>query len=473
MFRKQSWLAGLFLLTCVTSARAEPPAPTRPNILVLLTDDQRWDAMGCAGNKLIHTPNMDALARDGVRFRNMFVTTPICAASRACLLTGLYERTHRHTFDTKPISSGHIDITFPVLLKKAGYRTGHVGKLGVGIPMADIGRVYDSFALLKRTPYWKKQPGAKDKHLTIMEGEKAIEFLAAAWPAEPFCLYVCFNAPHAEDNDPKQYYWPTEVDALYRNTQFPVPKTMTDDFFNAQPAFLKNSDSRVRFKWRFDEPKKYQEMVRGYYRMISGVDVVIGRIREALKKHKLDDNTVIIFTSDNGYFLGERGFADKWYLYEPSLRVPLIIFDPRAKPALRGRVVDEQALNIDLCPTVLELAGVQVPKLTQGRSLVPILQGKTPADWRTDFFCEHLFDNKMVPKSEGVRNQRFTYLRWFEQKPVVEELYDHVADFDETHNLVKDARYADVLDKLRKRTTELRDKYGGPFRPNPPDKPKK
>src|SRR5207253_973782 len=162
-------------------------------------------------------------------------------------------------------------------------------------------------------------PNGSLKHLTDVEGEKAVEFLDAVKPGQPFCLSVSFNAPHAADNDPKQYFWQKEVDHLYADVTFPVPKTMTADFFQAQPDFLKNSESRVRFKWRFDEPRKYHEMVRGYYKMISGVDLVVGRIRTALQKRGLADDTVIVFTSDNGYFLGDRGFADKWYIYEHSI----------------------------------------------------------------------------------------------------------------------------------------------------------
>ncbi|HVL12865.1 MAG TPA: sulfatase/phosphatase domain-containing protein, partial [Gemmata sp.] len=286
-------------------------------------------------------------------------------------------------------------------------------------------------------------------------------------------LSVSFNAPHAEDGDPKQYFWQKEVDHLYRDTKFPVPKTMTDEFFESRPAFLKDTESRVRFKWRFDEPKKYQEMVAGYYRMISGVDLVVGRIRAALKAKGLDENTVIVFTADNGYFLGDRGFADKWYIYEYSIRVPLIVFDPRAAKADRGRVEAKMALNVDVSPTLLDMAGVAVPKEAQGHSLVPLLKGEAPRDWRTDFFYEHLFERKNIPKSEGVRTEQFTYVRWFEQKPVVEELYDHVADFEQTKNLIADPKFAEVRDALRKRTTDLRDQYGGPYRPNPADKKKK
>ena len=459
-------LALLVATLLVTNAE-----PRRPNIVFVLADDMRWDMIGCAGNPIIRTPHLDALAKDGVRFENAFVTTAICAASRASILTGMYERTHRYTFGTKPVTAEHVAVSYPVLLRKAGYRTGFVGKFGIDVPPGGAKEMFDSFVPLNRNPYWKKQQDGTEKHLTDIEGEKAIEFINAGKPDQPFCLSVSFNAPHAEDGDPKQYFWQKEVDHLYRDAKFPVPKTMTDEFFESHPAFLKDTESRVRFKWRFDEPKKYQEMVAGYYRMISGVDLVVGRIRAALKAKGFDQNTVIVFTADNGYFLGDRGFADKWYVYEYSVRVPLIVFDPRAVKA--GRVEAKMALNVDVSPTLLEMAGVAIPKELQGRSLVPLLKGEAPRDWRTDFFYEHLFERKNIPKSEGVRTERYTYVRWFEQKPVVEELYDHLADFEQVKNLIADPKFSEVRDALRKRTTELRDQYGGPYRPNPADKKKK
>jgi arylsulfatase A-like enzyme len=433
----------------------------RPNIVFLLADDMRWDAMGCAGNPIIKTPNLDALASQGTRFKNAFVTTSICAASRASILTGLYERTHRYTFNTKPITPEHIGISYPVQLRKAGYRTGFVGKFGVGVPPGAAKEMFDVFTPLDRTPYWKKQPDGSEKHLTDIECDKAIEFIRTRKPAEPFCLSVSFNAPHAEDNDPKQYFWQKEVDHLYRDVKFPLPKTMSDEFFDNQPKFLRDTESRIRFNWRFDEAKKYQEMVAGYYRMISGVDLAVGRIVKAIDEAGMNGNTVIVFASDNGYFLGERGFADKWYIYEPSIRVPLLVRDPRLGKDLQGKAIEQMALNVDICPALLELAGVPIPKTVQGRSVVQLVKGERPTDWRTDFFYEHLFERNNIPKSEGVRTEQYAYVRWFEQNPVVEELYDHVADFDEVNNLIANPKFAEVRDKLRKRTTDLRDRYDG------------
>jgi len=448
------------------AAQAQQKA-ARPNVVFILSDDQRYDTMGAAGNKIIRTPAMDSLARDGVRFTNAFVTTPICAASRATLFTGLYERTHRYTFGTPPIKDAHLDRSYPVQLKQAGYRTGFIGKFGVGVAPGGQKRMFDYFQPLDRTPYFKKQPDGTERFVEDLAGDKAVEFLDTCKPAQPFCLSLSFNAPHAEDNDPKQYFWPPSVDGLYRDILFRQPLTMRPEYFDRHPEFLKNTESRVRYKWRFDEPEKYQQMVAGYYRMISAIDQVIGRVRGELDKRGLAENTIIVFTSDNGYFLGERGFADKWYGYELSLRVPMIVVDPRLPALRRGSVVDAVALNVDIAPTLLEAGGVPIPGSLQGRSLLPLAAGNTPPGWRRDFFFEHLFERNNIPKSEGVRTQQWTYIRWFEQKPVVEELYDHTTDFQQIHNLVADPAHADTLQALRRRTNTLRDQYGGPFTPHP------
>jgi len=416
--------------------------------------------MGCAGNGIIRTPNLDTLAKDGVRFRNAFVTTAICAASRASILTGLYERTHRYTFGTPPIRTAHVESSYPVRLRDAGYRTGFVGKFGVATEPGGAARMFDSFVPLGM-PYWKKQADGTERHLSDITGDRALAFLDGCTGEQPWCLSISFNAPHADDGDPRQYFWPKAMDGWYDDAVFPVPKTMTAEFFDAHPEFLRQSESRVRFRWRFDEPQKYQDMVRGYFRMISGVDAVIGRLRKELAARGMADDTVIVFCSDNGYFLGERGFADKWYLYEPSVRVPLIVVDPRLPALRKGSTCDLMALNVDLAPTLLELAGVERPAKYQGRSLVPLVRGRGPVDWRTEFFYEHLFERANIVKSEGLRTERFTYLRWFDAEPQVEELYDHQVDFDQVENLIADPAYAEVLSTLRRRTDELRDEYGG------------
>lgn len=474
-------LLSLVLLAAASPlVRAAPAAgkpATRPNILFVLADDQRWDTLSCSGTFPIKTPNVDSLAAGGVRFPNAFVTTAICAASRATILTGLYERTHRYTFGTNPIPAAQARVAYPRVLRDAGYRTGHVGKWGVAVEApAGPKALFDTYEPTNRTPYMKKLPDGTERHLTDIEADHAVKFIEAAKPGEPWCLQVSFNAPHAEDNDPKQYIWSHASDGLYDDVTFPVPATMADAFFRKQPEFLKVSESRKRFNWRFDEPKKYQDMVRGYFRMIADVDRAVGRIREAVAKAGAAADTVIVYTGDNGYFLGDRGFADKWYIYEQSIRVPLIVYDPRAEKSRRGVTSDATALNVDLPATFIDLAGAAVPKTYQGHSLKPLLtSAEAPKDWRTDFFYEHLMDangpgsthpGTLIPKSEGVRDGRFTYVRWFEQKPLVEELYDHQADFDCTKNLIADPAFAATAETLRKRTDALRDQYGGPYKSN-------
>ena len=197
--------------------------------------------------------------------------------------------------------------------------------------------------------------------------------------------------------------------------------------------------------------------------MISGVDAAIGRMLDELTSLELAANTVVILMGDNGFFLGERGYAGKWLPYDLSIHVPLIVFDPRLTQRFRGSVPSPFALNIDIAPTLLDLAGLGVPPAMQGRSLVPILTGASSADWRNDFFVEHLYDHPEIPKHEGVRGERYKYARYFEQDPVYEELYDLLVDPMETRNLAASVEHVEILRELRRRTDALRAKYGGPY----------
>jgi len=425
--------------------------PLKTNIIFILTDDQRWDALGCAGNPIIQTPNMDQLAANGVRFENAFVTSPICTASRASILTGLHERTHGFTFQTPPLARTYTDMSYPCRLRQAGYRTGFIGKFGVEVEKEAIGKMFDFYVPRVRAPYFKKVDG-KLRHLTEINGDEAIRFLRTCKPGQPFCISISFNAPHAEDQDPKQYFWPPACDNLYNDINIPGPKTSDPAFFNVQPEFLKESLNRVRWKWRFDTPQKYQNMVKGYYRMISGVDMVLGRITEELKRLGMNKNTIIILMGDNGYFLGERGFAGKWLMHEPSIHVPLIIYDPRRGNSKQGIVLKQMALNVDIAPTILSLAGLDIPGTMQGRALTPFLNGEH-IPWRTQMFCEHLFNHPKIPQSEGIRTAHWKYIR-YRQYPNFEELYDLVCDPREEHNLAGDKRYAAKLLELRKSCNE-------------------
>jgi len=419
---------------------------SKPNIIFILTDDQRWDALGYAGNPIIKTPYMDQLAGNGLYFKNAFVTSPICAASRASLFTGLYERTHDYNFGTPPLDNQYMFESYPYLLRKAGYRTGFVGKFGVKVNEGIKDSLFDQ-TIETFWPYIKEIDGKK-VHLADINGNHAIDFIKSG-NGEPFCLSLSFWSPHADDGAKEQYFWPDYCDSLYTDVEIPIAETADPAFFEALPEFLKTTMNRKRWYWRFDTPEKYQKMVKGYYKMISGVDSVMGRIQNTLREEGLADNTVIIFMGDNGYFLGERGYAGKWLMHEQSLRVPLIIYDPRQPEKLRGKSFEEMVLNIDVTPTILELAGVTVPQRYPGTSLTGFYNGG-PDNWRSAFFCEHRVNNPEIPKTDGFRNETWKFIR-YDAQPDFFELYHLKEDVNETINLALDKNYRDRVEYFRQK----------------------
>ena len=434
-------------------------AAKRPNIIFLLTDDQRADAMGCAGNPIIHTPNIDGMAKNGVLFKNAFVTTSICASSRASIFAGQWTRRHKINDFGTHFSEAALAQTYPMLLRKARYRLGFIGKYGVG-PKRDLPvDEYDYWrGFAGQGRYEHKDKDGNYKHLTQIMGEQSIEFLRGCSKDKPFCLSVSFKAPHVQDGDPRQFIYDRAYKNLYKDVTIPSPKTAERRYFEALPEFLQTSEARRRWQIRFSTPAKFQESVKSYYRLVTGVDVVIGKIRSELKRLNFDDNTIIMFTGDNGFYLGEYGLAGKWFPHEESIRVPLIVFDPRANKKLRGITVEQMALNVDIAPTILEMAGVKVPKQMQGRSLVPLLTGQR-CKWRTDFFYEHLFKHRTIPRTEALRTQRWKYACYIDFD--YEELYDLKNDPEETVNLAKDGKYQQTLKSLRKRCDELAEKAKG------------
>lgn len=437
-------LSTIILITLLPGCKKDHIAE-KPNIIFILTDDQRWDALGYAGNAIIQTPNMDELAASGLYFRNAFVTTPICAASRATLFTGLYERTHDYTFGKPNLRDEYMYRSYPYLLRKAGYKTGFVGKFGVKVNEG----IEDSlFNTSKKTsfPYLKEVDG-KTVHLADINGNHAIDFIKAN-KESPFCLSLSFWSPHADDGAEEQYFWPAYVDSLYTDDVIPLPETADPAFFDALPEFLRTSMNRKRWYWRYDTPEKRQRMVKGYYRMISTVDSVIGRIRAVLETEGLADNTVIILMGDNGYFLGERGYAGKWTLHEHSIRVPLIIYDPRQPASERSKTLEEMALNVDVTPTILQLAGIEVPQRYHGKSLTAFY-GQSPKDWRSSIFLEHRLEgNPLLIKTDGIRDDTWKFIR-YDDHPEFIELYNHREDFNETKNLAYDPEYAGMVERFQ------------------------
>ncbi len=424
----------------------------KPNIVFILTDDQRWDALGYAGNPIIQTPEMDKLAREGIYFKNAFVTTPICAASRATIISGLYERKHNYTFQQPPLKNEFIDSSYPAVLKSEGYHSGFLGKLGVNFQDRRDTALFDVYKPEPVAAYFRLiDGGTKHKHTTDVIRNNAIDFITQAPKEKPFCLSISFHAPHADDSSPQQYFWPEEVDTMYQKVKIPGPMMADDSYFNRLPVPVQAGFNRARWKWRFDSPEKYQEMVKGYYRMISGVDRAITNIRAALEAEGVADNTIIILMGDNGYFLGERQLAGKWLMYEPSLRVPLIIYNPSG---VGGKTVEDMALNVDIASTILDFAGVQIPSAYQGMSLAGHTKKTKMAVPRRDaFLCEHLWDFEPIAASEGIRTEKYKYFR-YRDIPSSEELYDLINDPNEEKNLVNDQSSQKILTELRQKCNE-------------------
>ncbi len=444
----------IFVSLKVTAQETPQDTNKPPNIVFILADDHRWDLLG-SKNSLIRTPNLDAIAEEGIVFENAFVTTPICASSRISILTGLTERTHDYTFSRPPTGEVESANMYPALLKQDGYTTGFVGKYEIKMSGADQDR-FDYFKplLQSKTNRWND----KDIPQTYYIQNLANEFIRdASNTNKPWVLAVNFWNPHAHDTDKAdQFHYPPEFEEYYQDVDVPDAKNATKHDFEELPEFLKGSMARVRWEYRFADPKMYQRIIKRHYRAISSVDKAVGAISAQLEKLGVDDNTIIIYTGDNGYSLNERQLAGKWFGWEEDLRVPLIIKDPRQKTR---RKITEMALNIDIAPTILDLAGVSKPSSYQGQSLVPLIGADPDDNWRTEFFFEHMYQPKRasIPPMFGVRTEHWKLVNFYKNDYL--QLYDLTKDPLERNNLAYLPKYKYLTDALNKRALQYVNDY--------------
>ncbi|MFT3749558.1 MAG: sulfatase [Agriterribacter sp.] len=439
------------------SAAQAKKSDQRPNIIFILTDDQRYDAFGAAGNTIIQTPNIDSIAAKGIQFRNAYVTTAICCVSRASILTGQYMARHKIEDFATPLSDTAIQQTYPLLLRSAGYNTGFIGKFGVGAKLPDAA-LFDYWNCSRQfdQQYYLNNSKGEPVHNTDSIGNSAIGFLQQyAGNEKPFCLSVSFKAPHELDGSPPTYPVQQKFLNLYSDVNIPEPLTADAKYWNSFPDFFRTDSNIGRERWKplFSTPVLYQQTVKNYYRLISGVDEVVGRILHTLRQLNIDKNTIIIFMGDNGFCLGEHGLQGKWFEFEESIRVPLLIYDPGNKQ-LQGVKDDHMVLNIDIAPTILSLAGIWPVPGMQGKSLFDIMNGNYKRD---DFFYQHTFlGSPRLPKVEGVVSTSFKYVKYIEHG--YEELYDLKNDPYETKNLASDKNCKKELDQMRKRYDHLKQK---------------
>jgi arylsulfatase A-like enzyme len=421
----------------------------KPNFLILIADDQRWDQLSCADHPIIpelKTPNIDRLANSGVYYRNAFVTSPICAVSRASIMTGRYAGTHGMNHFNTPMTPEVLGKTYPALLHDHGYTTAVLGKWGMGTEGTD--KIFDVFnAWADQGRYFHDTDSGK-VHNAEWLAVKTREFLGSLNPDKPFCLTVCFKSPHHP-------YQPDERDKdLFADVAIPKRATDTPEGYQALSATI--MDSSLNRWCYFDERKDdatKEDFEKNFLRCVVSLDRSVGKILQSLEDLKLDKNTVIIYLSDNGYMWGEHGLGGKWLLYEESIRVPVIIDMPGIPRGMKGKRADNMVLNIDIAPTILDMAGIAVPAEMDGMSQLPFFSGKEAPE-REDFFMEHVGIIEVetpIPDSRGLRTEEWKYIRYVNIEPEVEEMYRVSQDPQESKNLADNPEYQEIKLDLQKR----------------------
>ncbi len=425
----------------------------RPNILFSMSDDQRFDFMGCAGHPYLETPAMDSLARDGIHFRNAFTAIPLCAPSRASQLSGLYPHRHGVIHNSRPLHDGVV--TWPELLRSAGYRTGLVGKIHFGggaphpgfeswVSFEDQGQYEDPVLNINGVEV------AHRGYNTDLLAEYAERFLAAD-DGRPWALCLWYKAPHGPFTPPPRYR------DLYADEPLPLPSTMGASLAGKTLAMREGQPAGHRRDWGpadvFASNRTYEAVMRDYPRTLRAVDDALGAALAGVERTGRAEETLVIHTSDHGYFLGEFGLADKRWMYDPSIRVPLLMRYPAAgRPG--GQTERALVLSLDIPATITDFAGIGVPAPYQGMSLRPLLTGSGP--WqRTSVFVEYFEDPPFpaLPTMVCVRtatHKLVHHLRTGE----TDELYDLVADPDEWSNLAGLAAHAAAEATMRRLMAE-------------------
>ncbi len=443
----------LCLALCLSASLREAHAAdsAKPNIVFLFSDDQTVRAVGCYGNEEIITPHLDKLARDGVRFANHYNTTAICMASRCSVLTGLYEYRHGCNFEHGDLERRFMEQSYPVLLRKAGYFTGFAGKIGFvleGGKFEAFAPLFDEWAGGPGQTFYEtaKNPGiakyaAQYPQCSRAYGAWALDFLKSAKQSgKPFCMSVSFKAPHLP-------FSPDPIDLkLYEGKKFTRPPNYGVE--NAKHLSPQSKTSRAATGYR-EWVNDYDHSAANYYALITGVDAAVGMIREGLERGGFDKNTVIIFTSDNGYNSGSHGFGDKVLPYEEGSKSPLIIYDPRMPAEMNGKTCEAVTGNIDMAATIFALAGEATPAGIDGKSLLPLLAN--PAGKVRDFLPLFNFWGTSSAQSMAIATPEWKYIYWYYGggMKATEELFHLGNDRHEMTNSVADPTHAATLTAMR------------------------
>jgi len=446
----------------------------RPNIIYIMSDDHASHAIGAYGNKFIKTPNLDRLAKEGMRFTNCFNINSLCAPSRAALITGRYS--HHNGFFRNGDKFDGSQVTFPKLMQKAGYKTGLIGKWHLGSQPTGFdyysvlpgqGKYFDC-GFLDSGKQWSEAEVVKG-YVTDVITDKTIDWLKRYDSKKPFCLMVHHKAPHGP------YKYPEKYEKLFLDKKLPEP-----DNFNSVYSDRGEALGQTRGRWskldnvisdHFNKkvPKglqrgtkeykewAYQNIFHGYLRLVASLDDNVGRLMEYLDKSGLADNTLVVYTSDNGFFLGDYGLFNKMWMYEESLHLPLIV---RYPGKIKPDTVNDQFVSIlDFGPTFLDFAGVVGENKLQGCSIRPLLKNKIAPDWRKAHYY-HYYGQYDVPAHYGVRTEEYKLIHFYEILGEGGwELYDIINDPGESRNLYGQPDKSEVVEKMKRLLKELREEF--------------
>jgi arylsulfatase A-like enzyme len=437
-------ILAMHVLASLVFATPAKAAERKPNFLFIYTDDQRWDAMGVVQREQgerarfpwFKTPNMDRLAAGGVRFRNAFVTLSLCSPSRAAFLTGRYNHLNGITNNHTPFPTD--SVTHATLLRTAGYKTAYIGKWHMGNqsgqrPGFDYSASFVGQGRYENCPFEINGVATPTKGWADdVSTDYAIEWMKQN-RGQPFSMVVGLKTPHGPRGGNNL---PERLRSLHAGeTSRPVPNSNTTAIFNGPPA-----------EGETDKPRglSANSVHLDYLRHINGADENLGRLLDALDSLGLTEDTVVVFSSDNGYYLGEHGLGDKRSIYEESLRVPMLVRYPRLFP--KGQVIDEMVLNIDLAPSFLDLAGVSAPSEMQGMSWKALASGQKPANWRKSFLAEYFFENGggNTPTLVGLRTTHAKLVTYPGHSEWT-EVFDLAADPYELKNLASDPALREKL----------------------------
>ena len=513
----------LFQHICLIST-ASTTDNEKPNFVFILTDDQSYGMMGCTGNPIVQTPQLDKLADEGILFTNAHVTSAICTPSRVSILLSQFERKHGVNFNSgTSIAPEAWQESYPMVMRKAGYYTGYVGKNHA--PVGEGG--YQSGVMEKSFDYWYAGHGhlrfyPKDVHdifnhakkntqpEIIQEGaldfldnnqrlEGAVQFLDERPEDQPFCLSICFNLPHSASTSTMKSLPEDSIiyRELYRDMEIPLPENYIPKVEIRQPKLPKeilHAQDRQKSYDFVDTPEKCKERYIRQYQAMTGIDGLVGHLRDKLKALNLHENTIIVFTSDHGLFMGQYGLGGKALCYETVTHVPMIIYNPMTENNTKLKQSNALVQTIDIAPTLLSYAGIPIPQSYQGKDLGALMNGKS-SHVREYLFTENLWSTHFGnPRCESVQNKDWKYIRYYAnnnisalssmkiaedlgipankmlygihdsdiavyrkyvesplqgEAPVYEELYHLSKDQEESSNLAKNDTYREVLNQMR------------------------